>query len=78
MSAPTRRYHVRSALRSSPVRIDSERARELVAQGAALVVVRRKSQDPPAPDDAVRIPPDEIPASLERLPRGSPIVLACT
>lgn len=78
MSAPTRRYHLPSALRRSPVRIESERARELLADGGVLLDVRRKSQEPPAPDDAVRIPPDEIPASLERLPRGSPIVLACT
>ena len=28
-------------------------------------------------EGAVRIPPDEIPARLDDLPRGSPIVLAC-
>jgi rhodanese-related sulfurtransferase len=78
MSRPTRRYPVPSALRPSPVRIDADRARELVDQGAVLVDVRRQSQDPPAPDDAVRIPPDEIPASLSRFNRDTPIVLACT
>jgi rhodanese-related sulfurtransferase len=60
------------------VRIDAERARQLLGEGAVLVDVRRRSQEPPAPDDAVRIPPEKIPESLERLPRGSPIVLACT
>lgn len=78
MSRPTRRYHIPSALRSSPVRIDADQARELVEQGAVLVDVRRRSQDPPAPDDAVRIAPDEIPEHLNRFPRDAPIVLACT
>ena len=78
MSRPTRRYHIPSAIRASPVRIEPERARELVAQGAVLIDVRRKSQEPPAPDDAVRIPPDEIPENLDRFPRDTPIVLACT
>jgi rhodanese-related sulfurtransferase len=77
-SRPTRRYHIPSALRQSPVRIAPERARELVAEGAILVDVRRKSQEPPAPDDAVRIPPDEIPESLDRFSMATPIVLACT
>jgi rhodanese-related sulfurtransferase len=77
-SRPTRRYHIPSALRSSPVRITPDRARELIGEGAVLVDVRRKSQDPPAPDDAVRIPPDEIPDSLERFSRDTPVVLACT
>jgi rhodanese-related sulfurtransferase len=60
------------------VRIDPERAHELVEQGAVLVDVRRKSQEPPAPDDAVRIPPDEIPEHLDQFQRDTPIVLACT
>jgi rhodanese-related sulfurtransferase len=78
VSRPTRRYHIPSAIRPSPVRIDPERAEELVAEGALLVDVRRKSQDPPAPEAAIRIPPDQIPENLDRLPRDSPIVLACT
>jgi rhodanese-related sulfurtransferase len=78
MSQPTRRFHIPSAVRRSPVRIDPEQARELVSRGAVLVDVRRKSQDPPAPDDAVRIPPDEFPQQLERLDPATPIVLACT
>jgi rhodanese-related sulfurtransferase len=60
------------------VRIDPERAWALVRGGAQLIDVRRKSQVPPAPDSAVRIPPDEIPESLDRLRRDTPIVLACT
>jgi hypothetical protein len=78
MSRPTRRYHIPSAIRPSPVRIDAERARELVAEGATLVDVRRRSQEPPAPEDAIRIPPDEIPDSLDHFSRDTPIVLACT
>jgi rhodanese-related sulfurtransferase len=77
VSRPTRRYHLPSAIRPSPVRIDADQARELVAEGAILVDVRRRSQDPPAPGDAVRIPPDEIPESLEQFSRDTPIVLAC-
>ena len=60
------------------MRIEPERARQLVEEGAILVDVRRKSQEPPAPEDAIRIPPDEIPESLDRFPRDTPIVLACT
>ena len=60
------------------MRIDPDRARQLVEEGAVLVDVRRKSQDPPAPRDAIRIPPDEIPEALDRFPRDTPIVLACT
>ena len=78
MARLTRRYHVPSALRRSPQRIDPEAARALVAGGAFLVDVRRHDDPTAQLPGAVRIPPDEIPASLERLPRGSPIVLACT
>lgn len=78
MSRPTRRFHVPSAIRPSPVRIEPGRAQELLDEGAILVDVRRKSQDPPAPHDAIRISPDEIPESLDRFPRDTPIVLACT
>jgi rhodanese-related sulfurtransferase len=78
MSQPTRRFHIPSAVRRSPVRIEPEQAQELVSDGAVLVDVRRKSQDPPAPEDAVRIPPDEIPQQLATLDPATPIVLACT
>jgi hypothetical protein len=53
--APTRRFHVPSAVRGSAARIDAAAARELVANGALLVDVRRKDDprgvrklDPPA------------------------------
>jgi rhodanese-related sulfurtransferase len=78
VSLPTRRYHLPSAIRRSPVRIDGARASELIAEGATLVDVRRKSQDPPAPGDAVRVPPDEIPDELSHFPRDRPVVLGCT
>jgi rhodanese-related sulfurtransferase len=78
VSRPTRRYHIPSAIRPSPVRIEPEQARELIENGATLVDVRRASQDPPAPERALRIPPDEIPESLDRFDPDTPIVLGCT
>ena len=61
MSAPTRRYHVPSAIRRSSLRIDADEARELISQGALLVDVRRHEDEELRLDGAVRIPPDEIP-----------------
>jgi rhodanese-related sulfurtransferase len=78
VSTPTRRYHVPSAIRRSSRRIDVEEARRLVAEGALLVDVRRNDIVDLPLERAARIPPDEIPARLEELPRDSPIVLACT
>jgi rhodanese-related sulfurtransferase len=78
VSRPTRRYHVPSALRPSPARIDPERAHELVASGALLLDVRRHDDPSHALEGAVRIPPDEIPDRLDELPRDAPVVLACT
>ncbi len=78
MSAPTRRYHVPSAIRRSSLRIDADEARELIAQGAFLVDVRRHEDHELRLDGAVRIPPDEIPDKLEELPRDPPILLVCT
>ena len=78
MSAPTRRYHVPSAIRRSSLRIDADEARELIAQGAILVDVRRHEDQELRLDGAVRIPPDEIPGKLEELPRDPPILLVCT
>jgi rhodanese-related sulfurtransferase len=75
--APTRRFHVPSAVRGSPARIDAAVARELVADGAILVDVRRLDDPAVTLDGAVRIPPDEIPGRLEEFPRDTPIVLAC-
>jgi rhodanese-related sulfurtransferase len=77
MSTPTRRYHVPSALRRSSLRIDPDEARELIANGASLIDVRRHEEELRL-DGAVRIPPDEIPARLDELPRGRPIVVVCT
>jgi rhodanese-related sulfurtransferase len=77
VSTPTRRYHVPSAIRRSSLRIEPDEARELIAEGALLIDVRRQDEEARL-DGAVRILPDEIPARLDELPRGSPIVLVCT
>jgi thioredoxin 1 len=78
VSAPTRRYHVPSAIRRSSLRIDADEARELIAQGALLVDVRRHEDEVLRVNGAVRIPPDEIPDKLDELPRDRPILLVCT
>jgi rhodanese-related sulfurtransferase len=78
MAQPTRRYHLPSAVRVSPARIDPAAARALLADGSILVDVRRQDDPSLAVEGALRIPPDEIPARLGELPRGAPIVLACT
>jgi len=75
--APTRRFHIPSAVRASPARIDAETGRELVARRALLVDVRRHDDPAVTLHGALRIPPDEIPERLDELPRNSPIVLAC-
>jgi rhodanese-related sulfurtransferase len=78
MARLTRRFHLPSALRESPARIEPERARELTAAGAMLVDVRRED-DPTSPlPGAVRIAPDEMPERVARLRRDVAIVLACT
>ena len=78
MAQPTRRYHVWSALRSSSLRLEADAARELIAGGALVIDVRRQEDPSARLDGARRIPPDEIPSVLAELPRGAPIVLACT
>jgi rhodanese-related sulfurtransferase len=78
VSTPTRRYHVPSAIRRSSLRIDPGEARELIANGALLVDVRRNEVVEAPLDEAVRIPPDEIPQRLEEFPRDRSIVLVCT
>ena len=78
MSTPTRRYHIPSAIRRSSRRIDPEEARELIAEGALLIDVRRNDVVDVPLEGAVQIPPDEIPARLDELPRHRPIVLVCT
>jgi rhodanese-related sulfurtransferase len=75
--APTRRFHVSSAVRGSAARIDAARARELVANGALLVDVRRKDDPAVTLEGARRIPPDEIPLRLNDFSHDTPIVLAC-
>jgi rhodanese-related sulfurtransferase len=78
MSQPTRRYHVPSALRRSTLRVEPDAAQKLLAAGALLIDVRRHD-DPTAPlENAVRIPPDELPARIGEFARDDPIVLACT
>ena len=78
MHEPTRHFHVRSALRFSPARIEPDVARGMVARGALLVDVRRRDDPAMTLDGSVRIPPDEIPAHAHELAeRAGPIVLAC-
>ena len=78
MSTPTRRYHIPSAIRRSSRRIDPDEARELIAEGALLVDVRRNEVVEARLDGAVQISPDEIPGRQEELPRDRPIILVCT
>ncbi len=78
MSAPSRRYHIPSAVRRSSLRISPAEAHRLLADGALLVDVRRHEDDSAQLANARRIPPDEIPSRLDELPRDGAIVLACT
>ena len=78
MAAPTRRYHIPSAVRRSSLRISPAQAHRLLADGAVLVDVRRHEDDSMQLANARRIPPDEVPSRLDELPRESAIVLACT
>ena len=78
MAAPTRRFHLPSAARRSPARIDRERARELRAAGAVVIDVRRREDASASPPGALRISPDLIPRHVETMRREVAIVLACT
>jgi hypothetical protein len=78
MRAPSRRYHVPSALRRSSLRVEPDAVRELLARGAVLVDVRRHDDEATTLEGAVRIPPDEIPQRLAEFRRDVAIVLACT
>ena len=78
MSKPSRRYHVPSAVRRSSLRISPELARELIADGAVALDVRRHEDESMPIAGSLRIPPDEIPDRLGELPRERAIVLACT
>jgi rhodanese-related sulfurtransferase len=42
------------------------------------VDVRRHDDPTFVVEDALRIPPDELPARLHELPRGRPVVVVCT
>jgi rhodanese-related sulfurtransferase len=78
MALLTRRHRVASVLRPTSLRLDVDAARELVDAGALLVDVRRQEDASARLEGARRIPPDEIPSLVGKLPRGMPIVLACT
>jgi rhodanese-related sulfurtransferase len=78
MSAPTRRYHIPSAVRRSSLRISPAEAHRLLEDGAVLVDVRRHEDDSIQLANAVRMPPDEVPGRLQELERDRAIVLACT
>jgi rhodanese-related sulfurtransferase len=78
MRAPSRRYHVPSALRRSSLRVEPDAVRELLAEGAVLVDVRRREDDTATLEHAIRIAPDEIPQRLPEFRRDVAIVLACT
>jgi rhodanese-related sulfurtransferase len=78
VSRLTRRFHLPSALRPTPFRIDPPTAESLVDGGALLIDVRRQDDLAATLEGAERIMPDEIPGRLSSLPRDTPIVLACT
>ncbi|HST07536.1 MAG TPA: hypothetical protein VLJ83_05155 [Gemmatimonadaceae bacterium] len=78
MAGLTRRFHVRSALRSSSLRIEGAAARQLIADGALLVDVRRGDDELDSSARALRIAPDMIPERLGMFSREVPIVLGCT
>jgi hypothetical protein len=78
VSRLTRRFHLPSALRQTPFRIDPAAAESLVADGGLLIDVRRQDDLGAVLEGAERIMPDEIPGRISSLPRDTPIVLACT
>jgi rhodanese-related sulfurtransferase len=78
MSVRARRYAIPSAIRRSSRRVDADEARQMLAEGAVLVDVRRYGDEELRLDGALRIPPDEIPAKLDELPLDRPILLVCT
>ncbi|MBA2440014.1 MAG: hypothetical protein H0V50_04995 [Thermoleophilaceae bacterium] len=78
MGAPTRRFHLPSAARRSPARIDAARALELTGAGAVVIDVRRHDDPSASPEGALRISPDGIPERAGTMRKEVPIVLACT
>jgi hypothetical protein len=75
---PTRRFHVPSAVRPSPYRIDPSVARQLVDAGALVIDVRRHDDAVPGVAGALKISPDLIPSRIGSFRRDTPIVLGCT
>jgi rhodanese-related sulfurtransferase len=73
-----RRFELPSPLRPSPLRLDAEAVRALVAEGAFLIDVRRDDDTTNMLEGASRIAPDEIPGLLGEFRRDTPIILACT
>ncbi len=77
MTKLTRQFHVPSAVRTSPARIDTTTAETLISNGALVIDVRR-DEDGGERDGVLRITPDLIPSRAERFERNVPIVLTCT
>lgn len=72
------RERLLSGVSLSSLRLEADAAEGLLRDGALLVDVRRYD-DPSGPlAGSTRIPPDDIPARLDELPRDRAIVLACT
>jgi hypothetical protein len=78
VGAPTRRFHLGSAVRPVGRRVDPEVALRLVAEEALMLDVRRREDRPGPLEGAVRISPDEIPGRVGEFRRDVAIVLACT
>jgi hypothetical protein len=76
--ALSRHWHLRSALRPSQLRIEPDRGRALLAEGATLVDVRRQDDPSPLLPHAIRVPPDEIPGWIQGMRPDVAIILACT
>jgi MFS family permease len=75
--APSVRFRAFYAARPTSLRVDGDKARELV-QGGALLVDMSRGDDPDSRvPGAVRIKPEELPRRLPDLPREAPILLAC-
>ncbi len=77
MTKLTRQFHVPSAVRASPARIDPRRADGLI-EGGALVIDVRRDEDGGGRDGVLRITPDLIPSRADAFDRDVPIVLTCT
>ena len=78
MRPPTRRFHIPSALRSSPFRIGADAARELVGEGALVIDARRHDDDARRVHGALRISPEMIPSRVGGFRRDVAIVVGCT